>query len=133
MIKRLFNCETFFAIDCHKAPDEVCALVRDVRGNGVLAMPDLLKKLLLIAFCPRKLSCDHCIENNTAAPDICGNAVVRLPADALWTGVAGRATWGSGHSVVIKKPAQTKVRNFELPVLVNENVLGFQVSVSDVH
>ena len=80
-----------------------------------------------------KVPADHGEEDDSAAPKVSLNRVIPcFPLDDFGGSIAGRAAKRLEFFIFVEVSAESEVDDFELSVVVDEDVFWFEVAVSDV-
>jgi len=77
----------------------------------------------------------HFVDNNTESPKVCFKAIILLKED-FWGRERGCANTTTrkirARSRVVKQPGNTEVTDYNVPIGVDEDVLGLKVSMNNV-
>lgn len=121
--------------------EEVSRFVRDPFGEDQRRVEDVfveevdvvslgIRRIVIV----RKVPSEHRVEDDTARPDVNGGTnVTTILNDEFWCGVTRRTT-RSRHEVcrrVVEPVRETEIRNDDVTVAVEEEVLEFEISVDD--
>lgn len=79
----------------------------------------------------RQVSADHCIQNDTAAPDVSSQSEVLLALNHFWGRVARTSAGRLQPLAVFVQVAEAEVDDFDVVVMVEQKILWLQVSVHD--
>ena len=105
------------------------------RGRGwfvVISGGDLLDQSLKIRPIERHGAVDESVEEDTQRPAVHLRAPVRTAPDNFRRGVERRPTEGAEEVCVVEHVGQTEVCYLGTAVLVQQNVLQLEVSVTDI-
>lgn len=91
---------------------------------------DLLEQLPEVIIVEGQSADEQRVEDDPAGPDVGPPAVVLLPPDHLGTGVVRGAAARLQHGPRRLQRSHAKVRNLNVVLLVQEQVLWFQISVA---
>lgn len=129
----LYNVDAppFFRVFDEESPDK--ATTRDAHWGGYsdAFCFDLFVKHSLNLVFKREVSMNHSIKNNTAWPNIDFSGVVFLLVEHLRRCVARRSTSRLELLPFSKEITQSKVSNLDFPVLSNQDIFRFHISVGD--
>lgn len=78
-----------------------------------------------------ELSCQEGVEDNTSAPDVNRSAFVLAFPHDFGSSVVGASTGGLEEASVLHEVGEAEIYYFDQAVMVDKDVLRFEVSVSD--
>jgi hypothetical protein len=90
---------------------------------------NLLEKGWNIVIVERQSAYQQHIQNHTTTPYIDLGAGVELPGDDFWSSVVRATAAGLEEVAICHNITQTEIRNLNVLLVVDEQVLGFQVTV----
>ena len=90
--------EPFCWISVQNLCDKVAAVLAYEIWDAVVSIENLFVKHICFGVFKRQVTADHRVENNTAGPDICWQAMIMFAGDHLWRSIA-RATACSFQSL----------------------------------
>ena len=131
MLHDLGDCDALRYILCEHLCNKVCSAGVDVLRHVVLAILDLVKEMRQVIMIEGKSTSEEGVENDPAGPDIGRSAVIVAAHHDLRSSVV-RAAAGGAEEVRLSLPgSHSEVNNLDVLVVVEEQVLGLQVSVTD--
>ena len=91
---------------------------------------DFLVQSISIGVLKWKVATDHSKQDNTATPNVYLGAMVLFAGDHLWSCVTWRTTRRFQSLFRLVGIAESKIDNFDLTVMIEEEVLGLHISMN---
>ena len=113
--------------------NKVLGALGNESGNQKVAIQDFLVKFACVGIFKRQITTSHCIQNDSAAPNVRVQTMVTLACDHFWSCVAGTSACCFKRFVLLIYIRQAKVYDFDVVLLVEKKVFWFEVSVADAH
>ena len=125
--------EPLLGVGVQNLLDQVLRRLRYEARNQVVAVYDLLIQLARVRVLKRQVAAHHRIQNDAAAPDVRVQTLVSLASDHLRSSVARTATSRFEGVAFVVGVRQTEVNDFDVVLVVEQQVLWLQVAVTDAH
>jgi hypothetical protein len=81
----------------------------------------------------RKIPTEQCKQNHTTAPYITQIGNIPLSCNHLWCSIAWRTTCRFEKLPILKSIAETEVDNFDVPVIIEQQILWLEITMNHVH
>jgi hypothetical protein len=131
VVSDLLDLESGVRVSVEDVLQEVPGFDAHVRGDGVVALHDLLVEQLGVRVVEGQVPAEHRVEDHACGPDVHAEPHVLLPRYHLRCRVARRAAGRLEQLVAFVEVAQAEVDDLDVLVLVQQQVLGLEVSVDD--
>lgn len=127
----LIDFEPSFRVDVQNTSQNIFGISRQYFGQFKISSDDFFVQFICVGVFEREVAAQHGIQNDSARPNVCIKALIFFACDHLRSGIARRATGSfeffSGF-ILIGEP---KVYNFDVFVMIEEQILWFEISVYD--
>jgi len=123
--------ESLLRVSVQHLPDQVLGRLGDDAWDQVVAVQNLLVELACIGVFEGEIPASHGVEDDTTAPNIRVKAMVLLTGDHLRSSIARTSTSGLKGLSLLVHVRKTKINNLDVVLVIEEQVLGFQISVAD--
>eukprot|EP00429_Kryptoperidinium_foliaceum_P018166 CAMPEP_0176041802 /NCGR_PEP_ID=MMETSP0120_2-20121206/20739_1 /TAXON_ID=160619 /ORGANISM="Kryptoperidinium foliaceum, Strain CCMP 1326" /LENGTH=312 /DNA_ID=CAMNT_0017375211 /DNA_START=436 /DNA_END=1371 /DNA_ORIENTATION=+ len=120
-------------VHSEQARDEIFDGIADEIRQLVVGRQDLFVEVRGVLVLKREIAADHREQDHTAAPQIAHLGDVLMPRNHFGRSIARRAACGAQPLAIAEQVAQAEVDDLDPVILVQEQVLGLQVPVHDVH
>lgn len=119
-------------VDSQQLGDKVPAGGRETRGELVLGLENQVKQPGVGVVVEGEVAAEQGVENDPNTPNVGLLAGVLVSLDHLRGRVGGRAAKGLHERARVEKVGKAKVYDLDVEILVQQDVLGLQISVDDV-
>lgn len=123
---------TLFRVGVKHSLNSLDRIHADIRGNDVKALDNLFIKLFCCLFFERHRPTNHPIEYYSQWPNISDHPIIFFARYHLGGSVAWTSAGSGKHGIFITKIGQSKINDLYIEIVVKQNILGFQVSMSNL-
>jgi len=117
-------------VGVQNARQHVLAVGAEELGQRVLRVHDLFVEVRRLGVLEGQVAAHHRVQHHARAPDVRADAVVLLAGNHFGRSVAGRTTGCLQQLVFLVHVTETEVDNLECLVVVEQQVLGLEVTVA---
>eukprot|EP00158_Paraphelidium_tribonemae_P006027 Partr_v1_DN27636_c0_g1_i2_m65048 len=126
------NSSTTYRIHDKHGRNQITSLRTDMRGNGEEALVDLLEQGGNVVLIERQPPTQHDKQNHATTPDIHLWPSIQLARNDFGRGIIRRSTTSLEKVPVGHQIGQAKVGQLDVPIPVQQNILGLQVPMHDI-